>query len=194
MEWRIKKTTGTNGVLHIAFTAEEYNSLNGDYTGLQANMRRPFREYMIYNTSPFDALTTLTYLFKAQDLPTQCPRHLHGLAWDYNAMVSLSHLQQQPTWTRLSIMVHTTAIFGGAHEWHSGTAGYNICLKQQLFYTCFLTPRPTKLHSFAHIFCAVAFQVNVDNIILRRRVKYYMPSLAVQLGHPKALSPCTDLP
>ena len=51
MEWHIEKTTGTNGVLYIAFTAEEYNSLNGDYTGLQANMRRPFCEYMIYNQS-----------------------------------------------------------------------------------------------------------------------------------------------
>ena len=60
------------------FTAEEYNSLNGDYTGLQANMRRPFCEHMIYKTSPFDALTTLAYLFRPQDLPTQCPRHLHG--------------------------------------------------------------------------------------------------------------------
>ena len=73
MEWHIEKTTGTSGVLHIAFSAKEYNSLNGDYTGLQANMRRPFCEHMIYNTSPFDALTTLTYLFRAQDLPIQCP-------------------------------------------------------------------------------------------------------------------------
>ena len=65
MEWHIEKTT--------ACTAEEYNSLNGDDTGLQADMRRPFCEYIIYNTSPFDALTTLTYLFRAQDLPIQCP-------------------------------------------------------------------------------------------------------------------------
>ena len=103
MEWHSEKTTGTNGVLYIAFTAEEYNSLNGDYTGLQANMRRPFCEYMIYNASPFDAHNF--------DIPRQSTRFANtmsstsswtiGLAWDYNAMVSLSHLLQQPTWTRL---------------------------------------------------------------------------------------------
>ena len=57
MEWRIKKTADTNNVLHIALTAEEYISLKGDYTGPQANMRKPFWEYMIYNTCPFDSLT-----------------------------------------------------------------------------------------------------------------------------------------
>ena len=60
----------------------------------------------------------------------------------------------------VNIMVHTTALFGGAHEWHSRTAGNNICLKQQLFYTCFLTPQPTrKLHSLVHIFCTVATSI-----------------------------------
>ena len=85
MEQRIEKTTGTNGVLCIALTAAEYGSLNGDYTGLQANMKRPFCEHMIYNTSPFDALTTLTYLFRAQDLPitmSSTSSWTNGLAWD----------------------------------------------------------------------------------------------------------------
>ena len=54
MEWHIEKTTDTNGVLYIAFTAQEYDSLH--WTAGQHE-----EKYMMYSTSPFDALTTLTY-------------------------------------------------------------------------------------------------------------------------------------
>ena len=130
-----------------SITAEEYNSLNGDETGLQANMRRPFCEYMIHNTA-FHVLTTLTYL--CANTMSSTSSWTNGLAWDYNAMVR-----------------------------------YNICLKQQLFHTCFLTPRSTrKLHSLVHIFCTVATSIfnTSGECIQHYPGEARMLSLAVQLG------------
>ncbi|CAJ1422267.1 unnamed protein product [Effrenium voratum] len=68
MEWRINKTADTNNVLYVALTGEEYISLEGGYTGLQANMRKPLWEHMIHNTCPFDSLTTLLYLFSERKI------------------------------------------------------------------------------------------------------------------------------
>lgn len=47
--WHTNKPTITNSILDSALTAKEYNSLNGDYAGLQAKVRRPFWEHMFFS-------------------------------------------------------------------------------------------------------------------------------------------------
>ena len=107
-EWHINKTAGTNNVLHIALTAEECISLNGDYTGLQANMRKPFWEYMIYNTCPFDSLTTLLYLFSERKIASAQLDKLRIIGFQPNTrhMVARLSKNQMSTFNRGYQILH----------------------------------------------------------------------------------------
>ena len=103
MEWRINKTADTNNVLHIALTAEEYISLKKDYTGPQANMRKPFWEYMIYNTCPFNSLTTLLYRFSERKIVSAQLDKLYVISFQPNTTRMIARLSknQMSTFTPL---------------------------------------------------------------------------------------------